>query len=176
MSGQNVFHIAFLNCFWPDGRLNRTRAWREVRYLARFLSSWLVIFALFLAICATPIVLIHSYVVPVPIALKIFGAYHIDPEVWEYNIEKGDLGDVGAEYEAWSKGHGFSKRTAIFWQYFLWYTWPFLIGYAFYAFILLYVFIKKFSSALFAYYKKKVLRRKVVYRAKSMDYESGSGS
>jgi hypothetical protein len=58
-------------------------------------------------------------VVPIPIALKIFGASYIDPEVWEYNIEKGDLGDVGGEYEAWSKGHGFSRRTAIFWQYFL---------------------------------------------------------
>ena len=94
MRDRNVFHIAFLNCFWPDGRLNRTRTWREVRYLARFLSSWLFVFSLFLVVCATPIVLVHSYVVPIPIALKIFGAYHIDREVWEYNIEKGDLGDV----------------------------------------------------------------------------------
>ena len=174
VSNQKVFHVAFLNCFWPDGRLNRTRTWREVRYLTRFLSSWLFVFSLFLAICATPIVLVHSYVVPIPIALTIFSAYHIDPEVWEYNIEKGDLGDVGAEYEAWSKDHGFSKRTAIFWQYFLWYTWPFLIGYSLYAFALLYLFINKFSGALFAYYKKKVFRREAVYYAKYCGRESDS--
>jgi len=119
-------------------------------------------------------VLVHSYLVPVPIALKIFSAYHIDPEVWEYNIEKGNLGDVGAEYEAWSKGHGFSKRTAILWQYFLWYTWPFLIGYSLYAFALLYVFINKFSYALFAYYKKKVFRREAAYCAKSRGREGES--
>jgi hypothetical protein len=108
-------------------------------------------------------------VVPIPIALKIFGAYHIDLEVWEYNIEKGNLGDVGAEYEAWSKRHGYGKRTAIFWQYFLWYTWPFLIGYALYSFALFYVFINKLSRALFAYYKRKVFRRKTAYYLKNLD-------
>ena len=168
MSDRNVFYIAFLNCFWPDGRLNRTRTWREVRYLARFLSSWLVVFALFLAICATPIVLVHSYVVPIPIALEIFGAYHIAPEVWEYKIEKGALGDVGVDYETWSKERGYSKQTAKFWQYFLWYTWPFLIGYTLYFFTLFYLFTYKFSSALFAYYKRKVLRREAVYYAKEL--------
>ena len=76
----------------------------------------------FLVFCATPIVLVYGYVVPIPIALKIFGAFHINPVAWEYNIEKGDLGDVGAEYEAWSKDKGFGKRTAVFWQDFLWYA------------------------------------------------------
>jgi hypothetical protein len=167
MSNQNVFYTVFLNCFWPDGRLNRTRTWREVRYLARFLLSLLGVITLFLAICATPVVLVHSYVVPIPVALKIFGAYHLDPEVWEYNIENADLGDVGAEYESWSKEQGFSKKTAKFWQYFLWYTWPFLIGYALYLFTFFYFFIHKFCRALFAYYKKKVFRRQAVYYAKS---------
>ena len=169
MSDQNVFYTAFLNCFRADGRLNRTRIWREMRYLARFLSSLLVVIMLFLVICATPIVLVHSYVVPIPIALEIFGAYHLDPEVWEYNIEDGDLGDVGVKYEAWSKKRGDSKQTAKFWQYFLWYAWPFLIGYALYSFALLYLFINKFSRALFAYYKKKVFRRKTVYYLKNLD-------
>ena len=87
MSDQNVFHTAFLNCFRPDGSLNRTRTWREVRYLVRFLSTLLVVMLLFLIICATPIVLVHSYVVPIPIALEIFGAYHLDPEIWEARQE-----------------------------------------------------------------------------------------
>jgi hypothetical protein len=142
--------------------------------LARFLSSWLVVVTLFLAICATPIVIVHSYVVPIPIALKIFGAYHIDPEVWEYKIEKGDLGDVGAEYETWSKEQGFGKQTATFWQYFLWYDWPFLILYALYSVALFYLFINKFSRALFAYYKKKVFRRAVAYYAKSCSRQTES--
>jgi hypothetical protein len=115
-------------------------------------------------------------VVPIPIALTIFSAYHIDPEVWEYYIEKGDLGDVGADYEAWSKAHGFSKRRAIFLQYFLWYTWPFLIGYTLYDFALFYLFVNKFSGALFAYYKKKVFRRKTAYYAKRWGHEVESGS
>jgi hypothetical protein len=172
MNDKSVFYTAFLNCFWPDGGLNRTRTWREVRFLGRFLSSLLAVIILFLAICATPIVLVHSYVVPIPIALKIFGSYHLDPAVWEHNIEDGDVGDVGAEYEAWSKERGFSKRTAKLWQYFLWYTWPFLIGYALYSFALFYLFIDKFSRALWAYYKKKVFRREVVYYVKSCSRES----
>ena len=163
MSDKNIFHTAFLNCFSSDGRLNRTRTWREIRYLVRFSSSWLVTIILFLAICATPIVFVHTYVVPIPISLKIFGAFHIDPEVWEYNIEKGDLGDVGAEYEAWSKERGFSKRTAIFWQYYLWYCWPFLIAYAIYIFAAFYLFIHKFSNALFARYRRKVFHRERAY-------------
>jgi hypothetical protein len=128
----------------------------------------LVVILLFLVICATPMVLVHSYVVPIPIALKIFGAYHPAPELWEYNIEDGDLGDVGAEYEDWSKERGFSKQTAKFWQYFLWYTWPFLIGYALYSFAFFYLFIYKFSRALFSYYKKKVFRREAVYYVRGL--------
>jgi hypothetical protein len=112
--------------------------------------------------------------VPIPIALEIFGAYHLDPEVWEYNIEDGDLGDVGVKYEAWSKEHGYNKQTARFWQYFLWYTWPFLIGYALYSFALFYLFICKFARALFTYYKKKVFRREEVYYVKSCSRESAS--
>lgn len=163
MRDKNIFYIAFLNSFSPDGRLDRTRTWREIRYLVRFLSSWLITIILLFAICAAPAVLVHSYVVPIPIALKIFGAFHVDPEVWEHKIEKRDLGDVGAEYEAWSKEQGFSKRTAIFWQYFLWYSWPFLIVYAIYIFALSYCFIHKFCNALFARYKRKVLHRERAY-------------
>lgn len=163
MSDKNIFYISFLSCFSPDGRLDRARTWREIRYLVRFLSSWLITIILFIAICATPIVFVHSYLVPIPIALKIFGAFHIDPEVWEYNIEEGDLGDVGAEYEAWSKEQDFGKRTAIFWQYFLWYSWPFLFAYLIYIFAAFYLFIHKFCSALFARYRRKVLHRERAY-------------
>jgi hypothetical protein len=170
MSDKNAFYVAFLNCFSAGGRLNRIRTWREVRYLTRFLSSWFAVIILFLTICATPIVLIHSYIVPIPIALKIFGAYHIDLEVWEYNIERSDLGDVGVEYEIWCKERGYSKRTAKFWQYFLWYAWPFLIGYALYSLTLFYLFVYKFSRALFAYYRRKVFRREEAYYLKSASH------
>jgi hypothetical protein len=170
MSDQNTFYVAFLNCFSSDGRFNRTRTFREIRYLTKFLLSWIVVIILFLAVCATPIVLVHSYVVPIPIALEIFGEYHFDPAAWEYNIEDGDIGDVGVKYEAWSKERGYSKQTAKFWQYFLWYFWPFLIGYSLYSFAFFYLFIYKFTSGLFAYYKRKVFRREQAYYIKSQSH------
>jgi hypothetical protein len=110
--------------------------------------------------------------VPIPIALKIFGGFHLNPIAWEYNIEKGDLGDVGAEYEAWSKKKGFGKRTAVFWQYFLWYAWPFLIAYALYIFIFFYILIHRLSNVLFADYKRKVFRRKTAYYLKNLDFDN----
>jgi hypothetical protein len=108
------------------------------------------------------------------VVLKILGAFHIDMEMWENKIEKGDLGKVREEYETWSKEKPFTKETVTFWQYFQWYAWSFLILYALYFFISFYFFKYKFSRALFARYKKKVFRREAAYYAKSCSREIAS--
>ena len=103
MSKENVFFSALLNCVWPDGRMNQTRAWREFRVLVKFLSTLLLILFLFLAISAAPVVWVHSYVVPIPIVMKIFAVFNLNEEAWEANVFEGRAGNVREEYETWGK-------------------------------------------------------------------------
>ena len=88
MRDKNVFAIALLNCLGPDGRINQARAWREIRVCIKFLSSLLLVLLLFVGISAAPIVWIHSYVVPIPIAIKIFGAFDINVSIqtFDYSV------------------------------------------------------------------------------------------
>ena len=119
MKDPNPFFIAVLNCFWPDGTINLTRTRREIRYLGRFLSSVLVILVLFIGLTAGPIVWIHSYIVPLPILLKVFSAFHVDEETWEENIFTGEAGEVRNEYADWRKEQGISRETSLILQKFL---------------------------------------------------------
>jgi hypothetical protein len=96
-------------------------------------------------------------------------------EMLENKIEKGDLEEVREEYEIWSKEKPYTKETPTFWQYFQWYAWSFFILILLYFFIFFYFFNYKFSRALFARYKKKVLRREAAYYAKTLSHEVTSG-
>jgi len=170
MKEKNVFASALLNCVWPDGRINQTRAWREFRVLVKFLSSLLLILFLFLGISAAPIVWIHSYVVPIPIAIKLFSVVELNEEAWEENVFEGRAGKVREEYETWRKERDMGEQMTLFWQKFMWNSWFILsvIGitvFFFFCFLVLKVFFE-----LFRRYKKGVLLREGIYASRDGHY------
>ena len=102
---------------------------------------------------------------PIPIVVKIFSAFDIDPVSWEENIEIGVFGDIGAEYEQWSKSKDFSPVMARFWQEFLWNNWYILIALLLYFGFTFYFSVLKISFGMFMHYKKRVIRRSLFYHS-----------
>jgi len=176
MKDPNVFLIVVLNCFWPDGTINLTRTWREVRYLGRFLSSVLIALMLFVGVTAAPIVWIHSYIVPLPIAAKILSVFHLDEETWEENIFKGEAGEVRKEYDNWSKEQGIGRETSMNLQKFLWHSWHILAAYGLFLLLSFYVLLVRSCHALFSKYKKQVIRRELVYSSRNQKYDADGDS
>lgn len=176
MKQPNVFLIAVLNCFRPDGTMNPSRTRREVRYLGRFLSSVLVILVLFIGLTAGPIVWVHSYIVPLPILFKVFSAFHVDEETWEENIFEGEAGAVREEYEDWSKEQGTSRETSLTLQKFLWHSWYILAAYGLFLLVSFYVLLVRTCHALFSKYKKQVFHRELAYSSRNQKYEADGDS
>ena len=170
MSNKNVFVSALLNCVWPDGRINRTRAWREIRVLAKLVSSLLLILFLFFAISAAPVVWVHSYVVPIPIVMKIMGVFDINEEAWEANVFEGRAGNVREEYETWRKEKEMSEQMAYFWQKSIWNSWFILVAFGLYVLFCFYRLVLKFFLELFRRYKKGVLLRQGIYTSRDRNY------
>ena len=170
MRDQNVFVIVLLNCVWPDGRINQTRAWREFRVLVKFVSSLLLILFLFVAISAAPIVWIHSYVVPIPIVIKIFGVLDINEEAWEADVFEGRAGKVREEYEAWRKERDMSEQEAFFWQKSMWNSWLILSVIGISVFFCFCFLVLKVFFELFRRYKKGVLLREGIYVSRDGHY------
>jgi len=167
MKNPNVFLIAVLNCFWPDGTINSTRTWREVRYLGRFLSSVLIILILFVGVTAAPIVWTHSYIVPIPIVVKVFSAFHLDEETWEENVFTGEVGAIREEYDDWRKEQGISPETSLTLQKFLWHSWPILAAYSLFLMFSFYLLLFRVCRALFSNYRKQVFRRELLYSSRN---------
>ncbi|MGB6382881.1 MAG: hypothetical protein WBG51_17045 [Syntrophobacteria bacterium] len=170
MSDENVFVSALLNCVWPDGRINQTRAWREIRVLVKFVSSLLLILFLFFAISAAPVVWVHSYVVPIPIVMKIIAVFDINEEAWEANVFEGRAGNVRQEYETWRKEKDMSEQMAFFWQKSLWNSWLILVAFGLYVSFCFYRLVLKFFFELFRRYKKGVLLRQSIYASRGGNY------
>ena len=170
MKDQNVFVIALFNCLGPDGRIDKTRAWREIRVLIKFVSTLLTVLLLFVGISAAPIVWIHSYVVPIPIVIKIFGVLDINEEAWEADVFEGRAGKVREEYEAWRNERDMSKRMAFFWQKSLWNSWPVLSFIGINVFFCFCFLVLKVFFELFRRYKKGVLLREGIYVSRDGHY------
>lgn len=66
---------------------------------------------------------VHNNIIPLPMARQILSAFDPDIEVWEENIEKGALGDLGEAHEDWAEAQGHGYDHSRYWQEELWANW-----------------------------------------------------
>lgn len=158
-----VFRTAWANCSRRDGSWSRRRARSEAKHVTDFLGSVLFVLAAVVTATGTVVIVIHSYIVPIPIIVDILGAYDPDPVAWEANIEKGELGDVGARYENWGADHGLSDQSLRFWQEYLWQHWLALLIIGFIVGTCFYWLFAKFYVRAAVKYGQGVLKRKRAY-------------
>ena len=148
MRRKNLFVSVLLNCFWPDGRINWKRTWREARYLAGYVSTLLLVLLLFFGICATPIVLVRYSIEFTPIVMDM-GIDEIT-----YMETKNNIGTTIQIS---------SQPIAPFWKDSLWSTWHIWATIALYVVFSFYFVVLKLFIKLLNRYKKKVFRREEVY-------------
>lgn len=160
-----TFHTVLQNCFRLDKSISWERIKKEIRRFSQFVLKVFIIIVCYILFNATLLLLCHEYIVPIPIVVKIFSAFNIDPVVWEENIEIGVFGDIGMEYEQWSKAKGFSPEIGRFWQEFLWNYWYVLIALLLYFGLTFYFSVFKLSLKMFMHYKKRLIRRSLFYHS-----------
>jgi len=160
---QYVFRTVLQNCFRSDKNISWARTKNEIRRFSKFVLKIIIIIVCYTAFNATLLFLCHEYIVPIPTVIKIFSVFDINPVVWEENMEIGTFGDIGEEYDEWSKGKGYSPETSRFWQEFLWNSWYILIPFMLYFGFSFYFFVFKLSLGIFMPYKKSVTRRRIFY-------------
>lgn len=160
---QGLFRSTLRNCLRLDGSISSKRTWGEIKRLLKFMVVLLLIPLSFIAVNGMAVYFVHNYVIPIPMAKDIFSVFNIDPMVWENSIENEALGDVGAQYEEWSRKKGFSPQSARFWQETLWSNWVFFVLFALYLVGTFYFFVVKMCSAVIIYHRKGLFRRKEIY-------------
>jgi hypothetical protein len=160
---QGLFRSTLRNCVRLDGSISSKRTWGEIKRLLKFGVVLLIIPLSFIAVNGMAVYFVHNYIIPIPIATDIFSVFNIDPLEWENSIENEALGDVGAQYEEWSRKKGFSPQSARFWQETLWHNWVFFTLFALYLVGTFYFFVVKMCSAVIIYHRKGLFRRKEIY-------------
>ena len=104
------------NCRRSNGSWSSGRAKIELVEIVDVSGNLLMGFIIMLAMIIGPLFVVHNYIIPIEMAADIFGAFSLDAEEWEANIETGELGDVGAQYEDWGAKIGLSSTQLRFWQ------------------------------------------------------------
>lgn len=163
-----VFYVATRNVTRLDGTFSKGRLQREVRYATSLLGEFLLLVIIVVSISGFILLVIHEYIVPLPMVADMLSQFDLDPVQWEYNIEHGELGDMGAKYEAWSRSRGFSESSARFWQEFLWMQW---IALAAIGSFLAYTggrFLLHFYGTALVKYAHGVLSRNKAYRRRDL--------
>lgn len=110
-----------------DGTRNREQAKVELRHFGHFLADALLVPLSLTVVLGAALLAVHLWVIPLPLAADILGAYAFDPVAWEHAIEQEDLGDTGVTYESWGASQGYSEERVRFFQEFLWRNWAFVL-------------------------------------------------
>lgn len=119
--------LARANARGPDRTRDIGQAKVELRHFGQFLADALLVPLSLAVFLGTALLALHLWVIPLPLAADILGAYAFDPIAWEYAIEHEGLGDTGATYEAWGHSQGYSAERSRFFQEFLWRNWAFVL-------------------------------------------------
>lgn len=164
-----VFAVARRNARRMDGSFSTYRLRTEAKHIGSLFGEFLLVVIAAVSVFGIILMTIHEYIVPLPMVADMLSQFHLNPERWEYNIEHGDLGDMGAHYEAWSRRRGFSDSSARFWQEFLWVQW---LGLAVIGLTLLYYFgrfLVHFYGTALVTYAHGVLKRNKAYTRRDLE-------
>ena len=113
------------NCFRADGTFSDRRARREMRHLADLALPLLALFAALLLLVNLLATLVHTSVIPLPIAAQAGTEFRLDRQKWRNQIE--DTG-IRTEYERWYSGREREPRRTELWESVLWHGWSLFLG------------------------------------------------
>jgi hypothetical protein len=109
------------NCFRADGTFSDRRARREMRHLADLALPLLALFAALLLLVNLLATLVHTSVIPLPIAAQAVTEFRLDRQKWRNHIE--DTG-IRQEYERWYRDTSVNPEGEELWESVLWHGWP----------------------------------------------------
>ncbi len=155
--------LTFANCRRADGQRSGRRTKKEVRKLIELLGELLLFPILGTAFITAAVLIVHTFVIPIPLVVDVMGMFSPDGTVWEERTETGELGDVGRLYGEWSDEQGFSQERAYGIRKFLKRNWLVLLLLATAITAVAYVFITGYYVSCLKSYHDGLLMRKKRY-------------
>jgi energy-coupling factor transporter transmembrane protein EcfT len=153
------------NCIHLDGKFSQKRAKEELFHFFYFIIIFIAVPVIYIGSNIGAIWIVNKYIVPIPFAVKIFGSFSFDEEVWEANIERdiSDMGAVSRQYTQWSSQQGMSSETSETIQKLLWHSWPVYLGLGLFIGITFYMIVIRFCLLILRDYQKSLVKRKMAY-------------
>ena len=114
------------NCFRSDRSFSRHRATHEARAIVDLGGTMLVVLLVILAPLAVAIVAVHSFAIPMPLALEAVQTDFRNAEAWEANPKRGPYESIAQRHEHFVVSRGGTLQDARSIQRTLWRTAPFV--------------------------------------------------
>ncbi len=118
------FALVIAACTLGQSRRNPVSANRLVDYGVGLL---VLVTACFLPVFLL-IWMVHSYLIPIPMASDAVSRFDFDRETWEDNLEKDEAGNIPDEYGKHLRDQGVPEGVIRRIQESLWVGWPIIVG------------------------------------------------
>ena len=153
------------NCVYLDGKFSLERAKAELFHFLFFFFIIIAVPVIYIGSNIVAVWVVHKYIVPIPFAVKIFGSFSLDEEVWEAKIERdiSKMEDMSRQYTQWSSQNGVSPDTSETMQKMLWHSWPLYLGLGIFIGITFYLIVIRFCLSIIRDYHNNLIRRKMAY-------------
>ncbi|NND73107.1 MAG: hypothetical protein HKN43_16150 [Rhodothermales bacterium] len=159
----HLFRESRSNWYRSDGNLSAKRFRKETRKLAGLTGELLLFPLVGSAVVVGVLMVVHTFLIPIPLLVDVAGMFSTDADVWEERTETGELGDVGLLYGEWSDEQGFSEDRAFGVRKFLKRNWYMVAGLGVIFGIMVHLFFTGYYVSCLAEYQEGLIRRRRHY-------------
>lgn len=97
-----------------DGTVSKRRQAIERWHLLEFLANSLGVVLLVLLAANTVVYVVHTRIVPLPLAAQALTQFDTDKAMWADNLQNPDRGNVAGQFHAWQESGGSRARFNLF--------------------------------------------------------------
>ncbi|MGI9517642.1 MAG: hypothetical protein ACR2NP_11385 [Pirellulaceae bacterium] len=97
-----------------DGTISTRRRATERWYFANFLANSLGGVLLCLLMANAVVYVVHTTIVPLPLAAQAISQFNVDKATWAENLQNPAHGDIAGQFEAWQMSDGIRAGFDLF--------------------------------------------------------------
>lgn len=129
---KQIRELMYSNCFDVERQFNPRYAAREGMVLADYLGGIFLFGAIPVGVVALTLILIHSYVIPLPMLTDALALFSFDGEQWRDQIFQGERGRLAEKHSLWLQRQGVNAEQAVAVQTSLWHSFPVAVALSFF--------------------------------------------
>jgi hypothetical protein len=157
---KQIRDLMYSNCFDVHRRFQPKYAARESFVLIDYLGGIFLFGAIPVGIVSLCLVLIHAYVIPLPLLTDALALFSLDGEEWRQQIFHGERGRIVEKHSLWLQKQGIDQEQATAVQTSLWHTFPVAVALSFFLGLLTIRFFQRWHKCGIDLLWKKAHKRR----------------